>query len=69
MYGYIDKVWTRFYCANVTPKLVEVPHVWTAPQHGSSQPQLTTPINSSPLLCAPDKTHLQEIVVSLLYFD
>ena len=69
MPGYIDKVWTRFYVANIAPKLVEAPHVWTAPQYGSSQPQLTTPIDSSPLLSAPDKTRLQEIVGFLLYFS
>ena len=69
MPGYIYKVWTRFYGANVAPKFVEAPHVWTAPQYGSSQPQLTTPIDSSPLLSAPDKTRLQEIVGSLLYFS
>ena len=68
MPGYIDKVCTRFYCANVASKLVEAPHVWTAPQYGSIQPQLTTPINSSPLLSASDKTRLQEIFGSLLYF-
>ena len=68
MTGYIDKVWTRFYGANVAPKLVESPHAWTTPQYGSSQPQLTTPIDSSPLLSAPDKTRLQEIFGSLLYF-
>ena len=34
MPGYIDKVWTSFYGANVAPKRVEVPHVWTAPQYG-----------------------------------
>ena len=68
MPGYIDKMWTRFYGANVAPKLIEAPHIWTAPQYGSSQPQLTTPINSFPLLSAPEKTGLQEIVGSLLYF-
>ena len=68
MPGYIDKVWTRFYGANVAPKFVEAPHVWTAPQYGLSQPHLTTPIDSSPPLSAPDKTRLQEIVGSLLYF-
>ena len=68
MPGYIHKMWTRFYGANVAPKRVEVPHVWTAPQYGSSQPQLTTPIYSSPPLSAPNKTRLQEIVGSLLYF-
>ena len=68
MPGYIDKAWTRFYGANVAPKLVEAPHVWTAPQYGSSQPQLTTPIDSSPPLSAPDKNRLQEIAGSLLYF-
>ena len=31
MPGYIEKVWMRFYGANVAPKLVEAPHVWTAP--------------------------------------
>ena len=67
--SYIDKVRTRFYGANVAPKRVGAPHVWTAPQYGSSQSQLTTPIDSSPLLSTPDKTHLQEIVGSLLYFD
>ena len=66
--GYIEKVWTRFYSANVAPKFVAAPHVWTTPQYGSSQPQLTTPIDSSPLLSAPNKTRLQEIVGSLLYF-
>ena len=45
MPGYINKVWTRFYGANVAPKRVEAPHVWTAPQYGSSQPQLTTPLD------------------------
>ena len=65
---YIDKVWTRFYGANVAPKSVKAPHVWTAPQYGLSQPQLTTPIDSSPPLSAPNKTCLQEIVGSLLYF-
>ena len=68
MPGYIDKVWTLFYSANVAPKFVKAPHVWTAPQYGSIQPQLTTPIDSSPLLSAPNKTRLQEIVGSLLYF-
>ena len=68
MPGYIDKVWTRFYGANVAPKRVEAPHVWMAPQYGSSHPQLTTPIDSSPPLFASDKTRLQEIVGSLLYF-
>ena len=69
MPGYIDKVWTRFYGANVAPKFVEAPHVWTAPQYGSSQPQLTTPIDSSPRLSSPEKTRLLEIVGSLLYFS
>ena len=55
MPGYIKKVWTRFYGANIAPKRVEVPHVWTAPQYVSSQPQLTTPIDSSPPFSAPDK--------------
>ena len=68
MPGYIDKVWTRFYGANVAQKRVEAPHLWTAPQYGSSQPQLTTPIDSSPPISAPNKTRLQEIVGSLLYF-
>ena len=68
MPGYIDKVWTRFYGANVTPKRVEAPHVWTAPQYGLSQPQLTTPMDSPPPLSAPDKTRLKEIVGPLLYF-
>ena len=27
MPGYINKVWTRFYSANVAPKRVEAPHV------------------------------------------
>ena len=65
---YIDKVWTHFYGANLAPKRVEAPHIWTAPQYGSSQPHLTTPINSSPPLSTPEKTCLQEIVGSLLYF-
>ena len=34
MPGYIDKVWTRFYGANIAPKIVEAPHVWMAPQYG-----------------------------------
>ena len=68
MPGYIDKVWTRFYSANVAPKFVEDPHAWTTPQYGSSQTQLTTPIDSSLLLFAPDITRHQEIVGSLLYF-
>ena len=68
MPGYIDKAWMRFYGANVAPKRVEAPHVWTAPQYGSSHPQLTTPINSLPPLSAPEKTRIQEIVGSLLYF-
>ena len=69
MPGYIDKVWTRFYGADVAPKRVKAPHVWTGPQYGSSQPQLTTPIDSLPPLSAPDKTRLQEIIGSLLYFS
>ena len=68
MPGYIDKVWTRFYGANVAPKFVEAPHAWSTPQHGLIQPQLTTTIEYSPLLSAPDKTRLQDIVGSLLYF-
>ena len=68
MPGYINKVWTRFYDANVAPKFVEAPHVWTAPQYGLSQLQVTTPIDSSPRLSAADKTRLQENVRSLLYF-
>ena len=68
MLSYIDKVWTRFYGATVAPKSVEAPHAWTTPQYGSSQPQLTSPIDSSPLFSAPDKTRLQEIAESLLYF-
>ena len=68
MPGYIEKVCTRFYGANVAPKFVEAPHAWTAPQYDSSQPQLTTLTDSSPLLSAPDKTRLQEIFGSLLYF-
>ena len=67
--GYIDKGWTLFYGANVVPKRVEAPHVWTAPQYGSIQPQLITPIDSSPPLYVPDKTRLQEINGSLLYFS
>ena len=39
------------------------------PQYGSSQPQLITPIDYSPLLSAPYKTRLQEIFGSLLYFS
>ena len=66
---YIDKGWTQFYGANVAPKRVEAPHVWTAPQYGSSQTQLTTPIDSSPPLSAPNRTRLQGIVGYLLYFD
>ena len=69
MPGYIDKVWTRFYGAKITPKFVEAPHAWTTPQYGLSQPQLTSPIDSSPLLSAPEKTGLQEIFRSLLYFS
>ena len=68
MPGYIDKVWTRFYGANVAPKFVEAPHAWTTPQYGLIRPQLTSPIDSSPLLSSPDKTRLQEIAGSLLYF-
>ena len=68
MPGYIDKVWTRFYGSNVAPKFVEAPHTWTAPRYGSSQPQFTTPIDYYPLLSAPKKNCLQEIVGSLLYF-
>ena len=68
MSGYIDKVWTRFYGTNVAPKFVEAPRDWTTPQYGSSQPRLTSPINSSLLLSAPDKTRLQESFGSLLYF-
>ena len=68
MPGYIEIMWTCFYGANVAPKLVEAPYVWTAPEYGSSHPQLTTPIDSSLLLSAPDKTRLQKIVGSLLYF-
>ena len=68
MLGYIDKVWTRFYGANVAPKRVEAPHVCTGPQYGSIQTKLTTPIDSSPPLFAPDKTRLKDIVGSLLYF-
>ena len=66
--GYIEKVWTRFYGANVAPKRVEAPHVWTPPQYGLRHPHLITPIDSSPSLSAPDKTRLQEIVGYLLYF-
>ena len=66
--GYIDKVWIWFYGANIAPKFVEAHHAWTTPQHGLSQLQLTTPIDSSLLLSAPNKTRLQEIIVSLLYF-
>ena len=66
--GYIDKVWTRFYGANVAPKYIQAPHAWTTPQYVSIQTQLTTPIDSSPLLSAPAKTRLQAIVGSLLYF-
>ena len=69
MPGYIEKVWTNLYGAKVAPKVVEAPHTWTTPQYGSSQSQLTTPIDSSPLLSAPEKTRLQEIVGSLLYFS
>ena len=68
MPDYIYKVWMRFYGANVSPKFVEAPHAWTTPQYGLNQPQLTTPIKSLPLLYASDKTGLQEIVGSLLYF-
>ena len=68
MPGYIGKLWTRFYDVNMAPKLVEAPHVWTDPQYGLIQPQLTTPIDSSPLFSAPEKTRLQEIFGSLLYF-
>ena len=68
MTGYIDKVWTRFYGANVAPKFVKAPHACTTPQYGSSQPQLTSPMYSSPLLSASNKTCLQEIVGCLLYF-
>ena len=68
MPGYIEKVWTRLYGANLAPKFVEAPHDWTTPQYGSILPQLTTPIDSSPLLSAPDKIRLQEIRGSLLYF-
>ena len=68
MPGYIDKVCTWFYSTNVAPKFVEAPYAWTTPQYGSIQPHLTTPINSSPLISAPEKTRLQEIVRSLLYF-
>ena len=68
MPGYIDKAWTRFYGANVALKFVEAPHTWTTPQYGSSRPQLTKPIDSPTLLSAPDKTCLQEIIGSLLYF-
>ena len=63
MPGYIDKVWTRFYGANVAPKRIEAPHVWTSPQYGLSQ------LDQSPPLSAPDITRLQEIFGSLLYFD
>ena len=66
MPGYIEKVWMRFYGANIAPKRIEAPHVWADPQYGSSQPQLTTPIDSSPPLSAPNKTRLQEIFGSLL---
>ena len=69
MPSYIEKVWTRFYGANIAPKFVEAPHTWTTPKYGPIQPQLTTPIDSSLLLSAPDKTRLQEIVGSLLYFS
>ena len=68
MPSYIFKVCTRFYGANVAPKFVEAPHAWTNPQYGSSQPQLTSPIDASPLLSSPEKTRLQEIFGSLLYF-
>ena len=68
MPGYIDKVWTRLYGANIAPKFVEASHAWTTPQYGSIQPQLTTPTDSSPLLSATDKTRLQEIFGFLLYF-
>ena len=67
--GYIDKVWTWFYGANVAPKFVEAPHAWTTPQYGSSQTQLTTPIDSSLLISSHKKIRLQEIVRSLLYFS
>ena len=69
MPGYIDKVWTRFYGEEVAQKFVEAPHVWTAPQYSSSQPQLTTPIDSYIPFSAPDKNHLQDIFGSLLYFN
>ena len=67
--GCIDKVWTRFYGANIAPKFVKAPHAWTTPQYGLSKNQLTSPIDSSPLLSAPGKHRLQEIVGSLLYFS
>ena len=59
MPGYIDKVWPLFYGTNVAPKFVEAPHVWTTPQYGAIKPQLTSPIDSYPLLSAPDKTCLR----------
>ena len=68
MPSYIYKVWTRFFGANVAPKRVKATHVWTTPQYGSSQPQVTPPIDLSPPLSTPDKTRLQEIIGSLLYF-
>ena len=68
MPGYINKVWMCFYGANVAPKRAGAPHVWTAPQYSLSQPHLTTQIDSSPPLSAPNKTRLQGTVGSPLYF-
>ena len=66
MPGYIEKALARFAVPQPTRKQLS-PHPWTKPTYGAKT-QLTAPIDDSPLLPPDERTRLQEIIGTLLYY-
>lgn len=66
MPGYIDKALQRFQVPPPT-RAQHSPHSWTAPIYGTKT-QLTDPIDNSAPLSPPERTRLQEIIGTLLYY-
>jgi hypothetical protein len=66
MPGYIAKALTKF-CHTPPTKDQHSPHAWTAPTYGAPI-QLTAPTDLSPELPPTDKTKIQEIIGTLLYY-
>ena len=66
MPGYVEKALQRF--EHPAPKRPQdSPHPWTAPVYGAKT-QLTAPPDTTPVLPPSDRTRIQEIIGTLLFY-